>query len=429
MSVGDPFGPLRDLIRRFADEARPIRLATVVDTSLWSPVGASYVTVEFGGAQRIAIYRDGPEPPLGSPLQILKMAPGSVADYLALPLPQGCAGMLYVSARRLSDDTWHILRCDLAAGNTWQYRSASPVAGAFPRRPVHGYLGTRLFTWGSSADLATPGPLHYSDDGGLTWASAGASVANLAMQPRGGVAYAVGGGDVLASYDQGASWGVAGSPGGTCYAVATNQSSLDFSISLLTSAGYYTATSFGGVVSPFDGPFGAGGQGAWVTNTTAGNGEYFTGGTTYSAAGSTVTAVGSLAGGDDSPGRQYGATGAGIYHAATGDGHVYVSAQYPVPTVVYDPATDHPAGTAGVGANDAYLVTGVQPYVDGVPALCLAIALQDIAGGPKLIARDPEATGAPWAVVSGGMAAALGGEGVISVQGLAALERWGANEA
>jgi hypothetical protein len=420
--------PLRNLIQRHTDIPRPLRLCEVLNTDEWSATGPSFVQIQVGGDSRRAILRDSPEPAVGSALQCVRMSADAAALYLCLPLPIGCPGQLYVSAQVLGGGAWDVLRCDLAAGNVWQYRSASPVGGSYPRRPMHSYLGTRLFTWGSSTDLATPGPLYYSDDAGLTWTSCGISVSNMAMEMKYGLAFAVGGATLYQSADQGATWAaVDGPPGGTYYAVATNTSALNDLVGVLTDSGAYGcgASSFGGVGAWVTPGYGTpGGAGAWVTIPATGQPEWFTGGTVYKYDAVPASVIGTLAGGDDSPGRSFG--GGGIYHAATGDGTVYGNAQYGYAQVIYDPATDHPTALTGIGANDAFLVSGSStPYLHDYDRLCLAIALDDATPGtPKLLARDPDPSTRPWAVASSRMVADLGAEYLISVQGLTTLERW-----
>jgi len=71
------------------DPLRPLGRYVVTDNSQWSAVGASYVAVNVEGARKLAIYRDGPRPAVGSLLQCVRTGPEATAPWLALPQASG----------------------------------------------------------------------------------------------------------------------------------------------------------------------------------------------------------------------------------------------------------------------------------------------------------------------------------------------------
>lgn len=76
--------PVRDVLRRYLDERRPVRNLTVLDLSRYSTTGVSYVGVDIGGVLRWAIYQ-GPIPTIGQTVPVQKMDSGLLAGWLALP--------------------------------------------------------------------------------------------------------------------------------------------------------------------------------------------------------------------------------------------------------------------------------------------------------------------------------------------------------
>src|SRR5580765_3887285 len=102
--TGNPFDRVGDAIRRVADTARPLTLCEVIDTAAWSASGPA--------------------------LQCVRMGPGQGAEYLCLPLPQGCAGILYASLRGVGANAGEriIGRLDLTT-MTWTKMSDHPAGG------------------------------------------------------------------------------------------------------------------------------------------------------------------------------------------------------------------------------------------------------------------------------------------------------------
>lgn len=221
---------LRQVYAEAADPDRPWLVGTVVDTGRYTTVGAGFVAVAYGDARYEVVYRDGPEPAIGSLIEFKRANRHPDSWYFARPLPQVvaniCAGnteAFIVSARSLADGAWKILRCDFAGGvATWQVLADHPGGGGDYRPLVlYGldFLGTaRLFTW-------VPGDqLYYSDDTGVTWTAASGtsginSFAYPAIDTGTGTGFATTPGGGIATTDWGASWGASIAVAGAIFGV------------------------------------------------------------------------------------------------------------------------------------------------------------------------------------------------------------------
>lgn len=414
--------PLADLVRRNSDTYRPLRLAQVLDTSEWAASGPSFVQVLVNGDSRRAIYRDGPQPAIGSFLQAIQTGPDTAAPYLAFPLPQvlGCPGMLYASVKARSTGIWYIVRCDYTVGGVWQVVATSPVQG-YDRQPLWQEQGAYLYTWGSSLDWATPGPLYRSTDHGATWAACGIDIVNFANQQKYGGLFACGGTAVCYSPDKGASWQTLEAPGGTVYSVALYTGSGEFQVVALTSDGAYYFANYGwdwptagGWASPLwsSGPWTPGGRG----NIDGGNntGEYILLGT-----------------GDD-------------YHFSGAGGGSGASTYLATITYLFAPGamtfwryhggyygpSDHPLGLGTVlilAEETGPSNTPAQwPIVTvGIlPPFCEFVALDDATtDNPRLLSRqiDTDYNYTAWAAADARMATDLGDTFDFSADGLAVM--------
>jgi hypothetical protein len=177
---------LRQVYAEAADTDRRWLVGTVVDTSRYTTVGAGFVSLAYGDARIEAAYRDGPEPAIGDKLVFKRANSRPDSWYFAKPLPGfiSCGGIVYVSGHDVSGGAggeWAVLSVDLAT-REWTRLSTSPVVGTYARRPLRpcrpGFGGfTRLLTWGVQASgggvVGAGGDLYKSDNGGLTWTSAG----------------------------------------------------------------------------------------------------------------------------------------------------------------------------------------------------------------------------------------------------------------
>ena len=401
---GEPFGRLVALVRRASDSDRPLRVAEVVDVAGWSATGAATILVRVLGAVRTAIYRDGPAPAVGAAVQVVLMGPDSAAPYLALPLPQSCAGMLYASVRAVADGTWRIVRLDTALG-TWQQVAASPVAASWDRAPLHQERGLYLYTWGSSADWATPGPLYRSADNGATWAACGIDVATVGMRQQYSALFACGGADVFVSHDEGASWASIGGPGGTVYDVIAATGTGVYAAAALADGGYFVAPNFNwGGGWAWQGPYTPGGRGTIVADGLTATWTLLDAGETYTHTWNQPTppAGGMLAGTFDPA-----TYGAGALHNVRG------TAAHSLPQLAGEVAYSNTLATWPLD-----LHTGDAPY-------CEFAVLADGADTQLWrTAYDAAYVQSPWARADGRLVADLGGAYRFSADGLAVMQWW-----
>lgn len=243
-----------DALRARHDARRPLGRYRVVDNTPWSATGASFVWLRVNGARRLAIYRDGPQPAVGSFLQAVRMSSDPTAPLLALPLPSrpatgGVAALLWVldpASAFPHQRALHAVALWDEATNTWAYRGTpdgvidtdAAVTGfnpGFYRRSIR-YCGDRLFFWLTpalswaeyfAATFASRPNAAYSDDDGATWTAftvAGLHVYDLRPGHAAGVVYATcakrvalgGSRGIYQSADNGATWAsVYGPPAGT----------------------------------------------------------------------------------------------------------------------------------------------------------------------------------------------------------------------
>jgi hypothetical protein len=123
------FDPIRDFLKRAADEPRPLRPAVVEDVSGWSDTGPAMIGIRVAGDFRLAAYRDGRQPEIGETVYAAKVDAGN-APYVAYPLPGfiSCGGIVYVSGHDVSGGAGGehaILSVDLAT-REWT-RLSSPA--------------------------------------------------------------------------------------------------------------------------------------------------------------------------------------------------------------------------------------------------------------------------------------------------------------
>lgn len=193
-------------LRELHDPLRRVGRYQVVDNADWSAVGPSFVAIDVQGARELAIYRDGPQPGLGSYLQAVRVGPETGAPWLAFPLPAAPAApaswrfVFSASQRGRTSGAWHHALLGIDARGGWgvlgphpftQERWLAAMVGfvgnpAFYAYPEYTWLplarvGARLYAWAlalvqndahpDGARIAVDAPNCYvSDDGGLTWA-------------------------------------------------------------------------------------------------------------------------------------------------------------------------------------------------------------------------------------------------------------------
>lgn len=450
---------LAELRRAYAEAAdfdRPWLVGTVVDTSRYSTVGASWVGLLYGDQAYQAMYSDGPRPDEGDELEFKRANRHRDSWYFARPKPQAqsCSAFVYVSAHDVSGGMggeWAILRCATST-LAWTRRGAHPVVGDWDRRPLKGIAGFRLFTYGVNDD-GTGSGLFYSDDGGATWAGGGLTgvldvmVHSIRLTGAHGAMTAVAedGASVWVSGDWGNTWAE-----DTRYAAtgqhfyAATYAGQFFFLPALATSGVYAPDPFGmvGPVLPTSSDGGsmlAGSASGWFQ---------IPGGVMEIEADSAF-AFGGLDGGDISdpasaiPGGPHSGgwlgTGTGLYMYADGAGgrayHVTSGAHSPI----YDGATNHPAALAA-GVRGFVLVAGAGDGVppDDWPASvgegCRFVAIDDDDPAHALFAiergnafnpsvQSPD----PWLRADNTMAVDLGATYAASMQGVATLEIWDDN--
>lgn len=402
----NPFHRLYDLAARYSDIPRPVREGEVIDTSLWSATGNSYVILSVDDAARKAIYRDGPCPAVGDRVQCIRTDSDVSAPWLAFPLPQpsGC-GMFYVSAQSLSDSSWHIIRCDTAVGNVWQDMGPHPLGDSgFPRRPLKRVqpdlrflpgsynsfaLPNRLLTWGSGLDYSGPGDLSYSDDNGATWTAVGIAIVNMANDPDNeGYMYAVSDSTVYYTTDAWTTYGtVSSGPGGTYVDIRANISAGANAAVVMTTAGTYDGFSFHGGMSAWSGPYApTPGTSAATDGGVEFDGvDFYGGGSVFASLPDTFT------------------TGAGKQFQAFRAGDAYVV------------ATDHPNALPDV------LVEGWARFTNaGGDEACYVVGMDDstVGGDHTRYAVYTFAVGYPWTVADTRQVSDLGAAFIASPDGV-----------
>lgn len=456
--MSDIWFPLRTLIQRHSDEARPLRLATVTSTDLWAPTGASFIQVLIGGANRLAIYRDGPEPAIGAPVQVIQMAPGATGQWLALPLPQGgCAGMVYASLRLL-DGTglgdFIVARFDTLLGS-WEFRSAHPGGGTETRRPIRGWPGgDTLLTWAVPDDGSAPGRLWRSTDFGLTWDDTGLDVLDVAQHTSSGEGYAVTATAIRRTTDYGATWApfAGGALGGGTWRTISWWPDAPVTIVMVATSGLEifmvdpTAPGF-----PPPAPYGAFGPtptipfppvdaGPSVARWRPGTAENWSlalgalgGNPGQVLAGHTMTqniafqsgspdtyptSAANVVTGDATT--SHGMAGNNYGGAGGGEGGFDDAGH----TLYDDDGTDHPLGLSGFGvwAASQQFATDGPPYYSPSQD-CLYLGLQDeTVGTPKFLIRDNEDGTVTFLAGDGNMTTVLGGTYIASPEGLTNMD-------
>lgn len=223
------------------DPLRPLGRYVVTDNSQWSAVGASYVAVNVQGARKLAIYRDGPRPAVGSFLQCVRTGPEATAPWLALPQavarPTRIVSVMYDTSAttylgnfnsRLNADAAFIVAAYDTATARWTKLSNHPLtdtawrgyntgardSGIMPLRAAGGNLFTYAVHWYSpwTTTITTTYPNAFvSTDGGATWVRVTALAGVRAIEHgAGGRLFALcdNGETIRVSTDNGATWAV-----------------------------------------------------------------------------------------------------------------------------------------------------------------------------------------------------------------------------
>lgn len=124
------------------DPLRPLGRYVVTDNSEWAAVGPSFVRCAIGGAARRVIYRDGPQPAVGSFLQCVRTGPEATAPWLALPQASGwsvvsAAGVGILNRLGYGGTDWRDRNFETGPNfraSAWQppelAHEPSPIAGA-----------------------------------------------------------------------------------------------------------------------------------------------------------------------------------------------------------------------------------------------------------------------------------------------------------
>jgi hypothetical protein len=237
---------LRQVYAEAADFDRRWLVGTVVDTSRYATVGASWVGLLYGDQIYQASYTDGPRPADGTLLAFKRANRHPDSWYFARPLPQSVtAGGIYVSAgygEFPNVQVFRIMHWD-AATNTWTLVGDHPFVGHWnpttmgagsvsSRWPIRG-VGDRLFAWATpefqGQEDIDPGVHNAfaSDNGGASWATLAITGVYDIHGGVGDVVYAsVNNGQQIArSTDRGNTWGIvwASGPGGATVSGVTDK--------------------------------------------------------------------------------------------------------------------------------------------------------------------------------------------------------------
>ncbi len=136
-----------EALRRFVatlterhDPLRPLGRYKVVDNSRWSAVGDSWVAIDMQGARKLAIYRDGPQPAVGSFLQCVRTGPEATAPWLALPQAPVAGGVLLFSA--LDATTKGVYALVRFSGGVWTTQPHPITRAVWDRSVVYMPEGT-----------------------------------------------------------------------------------------------------------------------------------------------------------------------------------------------------------------------------------------------------------------------------------------------
>lgn len=248
------FGILRPLVQRFADIPRPLLTGVVTDNSGWAATGVSHVQVKISDTLHQAIYRDGPQPAVGSTVQVYRLGAGIGDKWLALPLPtinssfllavgynSKVGGNYYTTpAGKTADDSDFLAILGMTSAGAWSKIADYPFSGTawdtyiepgsgsgstFDRTAGHAMLvrsGSSLICWmipdngAKVGDLGVDGDwfssaapnAHRSTDQGATWTALSRTSVRWVDVASDGRVYVVhdDGQAISSSDDGGATW-------------------------------------------------------------------------------------------------------------------------------------------------------------------------------------------------------------------------------